>query len=142
MNWQQQILNLREQYYQKKYPNICRDHGVTKENPYNDSSIAGLIKAIVDYITFSGGQAHETTKIHVRKIKGNTRWATSPSRLADFDILAVFKNQKMHIRIERKNDFYRSFTETHGMLNCTVKNMSEFVSWWKESALKLQRSIN
>jgi hypothetical protein len=139
MNWTRKIIELREQYYWTKYPHVCKDHGIPNAKSYQDDSFKGFLRCITDFIMYAGGSARQTNKLSgYRKINGKLTWVKMlGSRKADYDILAIFNSQEIHIRLISKDDedFSKITTRMRddAFKECSVRNMDEFLSWWEKN---------
>ena len=76
-----------------------------KVKPYTDSTANGLVKAILDFINFSGGHASLLkTKIEERKIKGKSIWMHASTSKEKVDIQATFNDRDISIKVRIGKD--------------------------------------
>lgn len=52
MDWKEQLLEARKQWFHKAYPEACKDHGVPLAKPYRDNNTNGLTRSVFDWMKF------------------------------------------------------------------------------------------
>lgn len=108
--------------------------------PYRDKTANDLTKAIIDFITFSGGDANRINcQGQVRKINGRMVWTHGNTRRGTADIHAIFRGHHISIEIKIGNDKQspdqikeaERITKAGG-LYYVAKNMQSFLEWWEQ----------
>ncbi|HVZ57177.1 MAG TPA: hypothetical protein VG870_11005 [Chitinophagaceae bacterium] len=93
MNWKQRLKKMKLDYMKDTVRAFFEASGgySMKVRSYNEKTINGLSRAIIDWITFSGGVARVA----------NDRRPWDPARKSQACIFGIFRSQELQIRVVR-----------------------------------------
>jgi hypothetical protein len=142
-NWKLLLKRMKLDNIKEKAPNFFIASGgyEMKVKPYRDDSANHLTNTIIDFITFSGGDANRiNTQGQLRKIKGEMKWTHGSTRRGTADIHAIFQGRHISIEIKIGNDRQSEAqikeserVRNAGGLYFVAKNMDSFLEWWEQT---------
>lgn len=137
--WHIRLIQLREDYYRRTWPNATADHGVPKPKQYTDLTANGLTRCIKDWINFSNGDAARQNITGImRKVKGHMKFTRGGGRKVSSDVRAILPGGRAaSIEVKIGKDRMspdqikeQKRTTDAGGLYFIATNMPDFVQWW------------
>ncbi|ANH80086.1 hypothetical protein A8C56_02985 [Niabella ginsenosidivorans] len=103
MNWKDDLLKAREEYYLEHYA-AARDFGVPTKR-YSDRTANGLTNCIMDFLKYHGHYANRiNTTGQMRKINGKMTWTKGSTRKGTADIDAIINGTPVKIEVKIGRD--------------------------------------
>jgi len=149
MNWKEELLRAREQWYLKKYQG-ARDFGVPVPKRYRDDSSNDLLRSVYDWLKFNNCYVNRVNvqgQVRIEKVplaNGLVRelvsWTRGTTNKGSSDLISLINNRFVAIEIKCKTtrDRIRSDqlkekkrVEASGGIYLIVTDMSMFLEWYK-----------
>lgn len=139
--WKNDLQALKNKWVEANFPNFARDSGEPLRGKWEDQTANGLTRAIVDYLTYIGGNFTRVNTMGTPRKDprtGKMFWSKSTTQKGTADIVGVYRGKYVAVEVKigadrqsKDQQAEQKRVESSGGVYIVAKSFEDFIYRFK-----------